>query len=346
MRYVIVILFWVWPLLGVALPAHAAPYLNLEFEHNSCTTLYDNLREQGAITDGSIDCGDVAAALTGTTGKYPFWLGCLGYGDMPATAHLARCVMLSAEVQTDAPPLNKLEACEQIIGFYETNLRASQIGDQLPPGYTRPTCAQAEEARLVWTGNRPAWLRCRGYDRANEEAHAATCLLGESRLDRLDSCKKVRSLYEERLIAAYGQKPEGYRPIRCSNVEEIVNQATATLEKLRSEQRSAQLRAASQRVRLRRPTPQINMEQLIKGFLLLKLQAETALAGVTLPDGAEIAAAASGINARVRDGLPVLKDREELSSASQNFFRRDLEVSAVDVETGQQPQHQLLMPGR
>ncbi|WP_299680538.1 hypothetical protein [uncultured Roseobacter sp.] len=326
-------------------PVAASQSLDLNFEQNTCSTLYENLSQQGAISGPSIDCGDVGAALTGTTGNYPFWLGCLGYEDMPAAAHLARCAILSARVKTDAPTLDGLQVCEDILAFYEQSLRASSRTDSLPHGYSRPTCGQAEEARLLWSGSRPGWLRCRGYDRAEEKVHAAGCLLGESRLDRLDDCRKVRGLYEERLMAAYGEKPDGYRPIRCSNVEEIVEQATEMLEKLRSEQRAAQLRAAAQRVRTHRQTPQVNMEQLIKGFIMLRMQADQALANVPIPTQAEIATAASEINEQVRDGMIVLRERDtpQLSDTQKNFFRRDARISTVDAEVGMEPTHNLII---
>lgn len=340
----LICLTWLVASLG-AKEIDASPSLDLKFEQNSCSVLYENLKEQSAVEDPSVNCDDVGAALAGTTGNYPFWLGCLGHDEMPTAAHLARCVMLSSRVKKNAPSLAELQTCDDILGFYEENLRASDTANALPTDYDRPTCDQATEARLLWSGSRPAWVRCRGYDRANEKVHAVACLLGESRLERLDDCPKVRALYEERLIAAYGQKPEGYRPIRCGNVKEIVARASEELERLRSEQRKAQLRAAAQRVRVRRPTPQINMEQLIKGLILLRMQAEFSLPDISLPNKAELASAASGINERMQDGLTVLREREtpELSSSQQNFFRRDQRISSADVEVRLEPTHNLFI---
>ncbi|WP_226562501.1 hypothetical protein [Salipiger thiooxidans] len=317
---------------------------NVNFEQNSCSMLYQSLAEQGTSIDGDTNCVAVAAALTETTGKYPYWLGCLGYGDMPLAAHLARCVMLSARVQEDAPDLESLGECAEVGDFYEASLRAADRSENLPSGYRRPECAEIEHARLIWMGSRPAWLRCRGYDRANEQAHAAMCLLGETRLQNMDTCQEVRKTYEERLLAAYGEKPDGYRPVRCGSVAQLVEQARTALEEIRSQQHAARVRAASQRVRTRRASSQINMEQLIQGLVQLRLASTAVLGDIEVPDQARIARTARAAKERIEQtGLEVLREQSapELTAQERGFFSRDVEISSAEVSV-ELEQHEFL----
>lgn len=256
-------------------PASAAPTPELPKE--SCSSLIQTFRGTlPPLAKGEADladCGSVAAATIGATGKYPYWLGCLNYGEMPDNAHIARCVMLARVVLSGSREnLTPLQQCEPVLAAYEESLRAASETGELPSSYARPTCDTVAKAVILWTGMRSAWLRCRGYDdRAAEAAHAASCLLDDPRLGEVregrNLCVEVRRLYEERLSDAYGKLPEGYRALRCSNAQPIVREVERQLAALKAARQQRALQIAAQRVQARQAGTSIDVGKLVYAFM-------------------------------------------------------------------------------
>jgi len=305
---------------------------NVDLEKNSCATLSSALSETEAGLAAIATCEEVAAGVIETSGNYPYWLGCLNYDEMHLEGHMARCVMLSERVLEE--PIG--ESCEEILGVYENGLRATSRSNALPSNYSRPSCENVTAAALIWKGTRPGWIRCQGYDRSQERAHAGLCLFGVPKLDTLDSCGDVQRTYEERLRAAYGALPPGYRLLRCSNATEIVEKAKEELASIRSERRRASSAVARQRARSVRAANPLTIEQVMLGLIALKMDFDMRLAHLDVPDTNEIRERANQAANRIQDeGIAVIEDvtLDSLTEAEQKSFIEDIGSSPAEVQT-------------
>lgn len=209
--------------------------------HKLRTTLESWVNDAPDVSVDDLNCAAIAGGVVQATGKHPWWAGCVGRGDMVLAAHIARCVAVSQVVKYGQMPV-RLQHCASITRIYETGLQAASENGALPADYAAPSCDQIADASLLWQAGRSAWLRCRGYDRKEERAHATACLLYDEELAAIPRhrlCHGVQELYEQRLLDAYGQLPEGYIALKCRNARQLIEAAEREITRLEASRRRA-----------------------------------------------------------------------------------------------------------
>jgi hypothetical protein len=338
----LLVLLVAWTAVSPGAASAAAP-VDGAFEQKTCAQLIEDLRSDKADVAGerlaSATCAEIAGSVVATTGKYPFWLGCLGREQMDPRAHAARCLLLVDAVLETTSDSDEGETCDSLKARYRRGLEAATRTGTLPPDSQIPACEVLQTAALIGLGTRPGWMRCRGYDPRRESTHAPICLIGTRELLRLDSCQEVRRVYEERLIAAYGTPPPRYRPLPCFKTTKIVEAAREKIEKMRKA--AAAQRAAAASRRRARATPNLpSLEALIGGFLRLRAAAAGALG--TFGIQARAGELALRTQEAMRQGLPLTKDRSAgLSDAEKGFFSRDIDTGVDEVVQTELPPHKL-----
>lgn len=93
-------------------------------------------------------CAVLARAVQDMTGKAAYWSGCLDYGSLPPAEHLRQClktVLPGYYGVGQGRGAQRLRGCGEVLGAYETGLRAAMPDNGLPPGYSRPDCQLAAD---------------------------------------------------------------------------------------------------------------------------------------------------------------------------------------------------------
>ncbi|ETX13345.1 hypothetical protein OCH239_10910 [Roseivivax halodurans JCM 10272] len=189
-------------------------------------------------------CEAVANAVAGITGELPAWTGCVGQAELDPAAHAGRCLIMRS-IADPSLELPDPADCDGIRRAYADGLAQASIqGAASEDGLD---CDAAAEAALLWSAGRSDWLRCRNYKQANEASHAFSCLFHDDELVNIDprnACAGVKSLYEERLLNAYGRLPDDYRPLKCSSADKILEEAQQRIVERQAERaRAAELTA-------------------------------------------------------------------------------------------------------
>ena len=93
-------------------------------------------------------CALLARVVQDMTGKAAYWSGCLDYGSLPPAEHLRQClktVLPGYYGVGQGRGAQRLRGCGEVLGAYETGLRAAMPDNGLPPGYSRPDCQLAAD---------------------------------------------------------------------------------------------------------------------------------------------------------------------------------------------------------
>jgi hypothetical protein len=93
-------------------------------------------------------CALLARVVQDMTGKAAYWSGCLDYGSLPPAEHLNQClktVLPGYYGVGQGRGAQRLRGCGEVLGAYETGLRAAMPDNGLPPGYVRPDCQLAAD---------------------------------------------------------------------------------------------------------------------------------------------------------------------------------------------------------
>ncbi len=94
-------------------------------------------------------CAVLARVVQDMTGKAAYWSGCLDYGSLPLAEHLSQCLKTVLPgyygVVGQGRGAQRLRGCGEVLGAYETGLRAAMPDNGLPPGYVRPDCQLAAD---------------------------------------------------------------------------------------------------------------------------------------------------------------------------------------------------------
>lgn len=233
----------------------------------------DTLDTQG----NALTCDAIAGGVMRATGKTPFWIGCLSWGKITPVSHAARCVLMQALAADTAPPDHTAD-CDVIAATYQNGVRAASLDNSLPDGFTAD-CDVLQAASLLWSASRSDWLRCRGYTPKDEEAHATACLADE--IDSLSkteaTCQSLRQAYQRKLTAAYGRLPDGFRPVPCPKLRDVIaelnKRAALSLEERRKATEIAQqIRMAAAEDRADKAAT--GMAVIIGGLLLAGLASD------------------------------------------------------------------------
>ncbi len=93
-------------------------------------------------------CAVLARVVQDMTGKAAYWSGCLDYGSLPPAEHLRQCLKIVLPGYYGVGQgrgAQRLRGCGEVLGAYETGLRAAMPDNGLPPGYSRPDCQLAAD---------------------------------------------------------------------------------------------------------------------------------------------------------------------------------------------------------
>ena len=198
---------------------------------NALQGIYQNvLRVQGVAAqdiNGKVpSCEIFAEVLTELNGTPPLWEGCLGYS--PGASHMAQCLLSIAEKSGQYQAAKQqLSNCLIAQSSYETILYSMSFNKQnrLPDNYQKVNCDAYLTALSANDPDANSQSPCAGFDQNNVTAHAKKCLLADEQLRGMKeqlTCQSLRQSYQTKLIQVYGSLPQGFRLLRCSELDNII----------------------------------------------------------------------------------------------------------------------------
>jgi type IV secretion system protein VirD4 len=166
-------------------------------------------------------CNAIVGAANKMMGEPPRWAACVDDKAIEPSQHLYACLtqFLPKYNQYNKTKLSDLNTCEDIIKLYDIALQESGNASA-----SRDCNIAAKAIAIANNGKLPMWASCLNYKPENAKEHILNCLQSEQ--VNFSSCGEARSIYEKRLMAAYGGKmPNDYTFLACDALEPILTKA-------------------------------------------------------------------------------------------------------------------------
>lgn len=177
---------------------------------------------------------EIARRFTGNT---PSWSSCLGRPE--SKEHLKNCLESTAK-RYYGKPLGSFGGCTGLSKLYKrgisdaSNFSGGKIEQDYLAALEQISCedylAALQEQEPIIAAR---WSSCMNYSPESKEAHLRACIGDDIR--KLNSCQKVRALYEKKIKeAAGGTFPPGYILLDCALAESLIAEEKERVEKKRN----------------------------------------------------------------------------------------------------------------